>query len=374
MRENLYMSLYMFFIFLIVLIMEILTPRFTRKEIVFGVRVPYDKVDSEKIVDIKKKYIRNNLLIGIPFIILFSLMNYILSGVGVILFTTFGFIFIGFLVYLMSNREVKRLKEREKWFKGRKQSVIIDTDFSKNRIKSIVSPWLFIIPIIIIAINIILGYSYYDLLSDKVATHWNFSGNINGYQSKSKLLIWEIPLGQIVCTVIFFIVYKGIGWSKQQINSSNPMASAEKNRIFRRVWSIYMIVYCILINLLLTMGTIQIFRVFDIGNGFLIIVIVVFLILIFGSVIILSIKLGQGGANIILADEKNKNKFSKENRDDDIYWKFGNTIYYNTDDPSVFIEKRFGIGWTINAGRPVGMAVYIGMILFIVIVITAVSL
>jgi len=274
----------------------------------------------------------------------------------------------------MSNREVKRLKEREKWFKGRKQSVIIDTDFSKNRIKSIVSPWLFIIPIIIIAINIILGYSYYDLLSDKVATHWDFSGNINGYQSKSKLLIWEIPLGQIVCTVIFFIVYKGIGWSKQQINSSNPMASAEKNRIFRRVWSIYMIVYCILINLLLTMGTIQIFRVFDIGNGFLIIVIVVFLILIFGSVIILSIKLGQGGANIILADEKNKNKFSKENRDDDIYWKFGNTIYYNTDDPSVFIEKRFGIGWTINAGRPVGMAVYIGMILFIVIVITAVSL
>ncbi|WP_446898658.1 DUF1648 domain-containing protein [Clostridium sp. LBM24168] len=372
MRENLYMSLYMLFIFIIILIIEMLTPKFTRKEIIFGVRIPEDKIDLKEIEDIKKKYVKNNLLIGIPVIVLFSIMNYIFFSIGMILFTVFGFLFIGFLIYLVSNRNVKRLKQRENWFKGKKQFVTIDTDFSKEKVNSIVSSWLFLIPIIIILVNIILGYTHYDLLPHRVATNWDFSGNITGYQDKSSFLIWEMPLAQLVCTAIFFIIYKSIGWSKQQINSSNPRASVEKNKIFRKVWSIYMVIYCILTDILLTMGTVQIFKIFNISSIFYTIVIVVFLILIFLSIIILSVKLGQGGANIKFPDEDNKNKFPRENRDDDIYWKLGNTIYYNPDDPSVFIEKRFGVGWTINAGRPLGMAVYIGMILFIIIVMTVV--
>jgi len=35
----------------------------------------------------------------------------------------------------------------------------------------------------------------------------------------------------------------------------------------------------------------------------------------------------------------------------DRYWKAG-LIYVNPDDPALFIEKRFGVGYTINFGRP----------------------
>ena len=37
--------------------------------------------------------------------------------------------------------------------------------------------------------------------------------------------------------------------------------------------------------------------------------------------------------------------------DDDEHWKLG-IFYVNRDDPSVFLPERFGIGWTINFGRP----------------------
>ena len=39
------------------------------------------------------------------------------------------------------------------------------------------------------------------------------------------------------------------------------------------------------------------------------------------------------------------------NRDDDTFWKAG-MIYYNRDDPSVIVPKRFGIGYTVNYGNP----------------------
>lgn len=36
----------------------------------------------------------------------------------------------------------------------------------------------------------------------------------------------------------------------------------------------------------------------------------------------------------------------------DEHWKLG-LIYYNPADPALFIEKRFGIGYTMNMARPV---------------------
>lgn len=36
---------------------------------------------------------------------------------------------------------------------------------------------------------------------------------------------------------------------------------------------------------------------------------------------------------------------------DDRHWKAG-LVYYDPDDPTIFIEKRFGIGYTMNMARP----------------------
>ena len=51
----------------------------------------------------------------------------------------------------------------------------------------------------------------------------------------------------------------------------------------------------------------------------------------------------------------------------DRYWKAG-LFYVNRDDPALFIEKRFGVGYTINFGRP-GSWVILGLIVLIPLVI-----
>ena len=42
-------------------------------------------------------------------------------------------------------------------------------------------------------------------------------------------------------------------------------------------------------------------------------------------------------------------------------------IYYNKEDPSIIVEKRVGIGWTVNAGTTIGMVILIVPIIIIIL-------
>ena len=59
--------------------------------------------------------------------------------------------------------------------------------------------------------------------------------------------------------------------------------------------------------------------------------------------------------------------------DDSRYW-YG-IVYYNPDDPDVIIPKRYGFGWTVNFGHPMGklIAVVLLIMLLLPLVIFLVS-
>ncbi len=53
-------------------------------------------------------------------------------------------------------------------------------------------------------------------------------------------------------------------------------------------------------------------------------------------------------------------------RDDDRYW-LGGVLYNNPDDPDPFVHKRYGFGWTINFGHPVGKLFMLFMLLLVLL-------
>lgn len=53
------------------------------------------------------------------------------------------------------------------------------------------------------------------------------------------------------------------------------------------------------------------------------------------------------------------------NRDDDAAWKLG-SFYFNRNDPALMVNKRFGIGRTLNFGHPLAWVVVAGLLLLIV--------
>lgn len=308
MNQGNFLALYMMFIFAVVQVICIITPNLTRKDIVFGIRIPQDKVNIDEIKNIKKIYTRNSLLVGIPAMLVISWIIYKFPDQIVIFTGVLGFLFLDFLIYLFSNKETKRLKKSEKWFDKSKNIVVIDTKYSKLKNTSSASMWIFVIPLCIILLNVVIGYKVYDLLPNMVPVHWDFSGNITGYKSKSMSLIWMIPITQIIVTVVFFIVYKSIGWSKQEISAQNPVESVEKNKVFRKVWSYYMVIYCVFINVFFTMENMQILRVFNIDYRISMFMDILFIVITFLSVIIISLKVGQGGSKLKIKEQKKMRK------------------------------------------------------------------
>ncbi len=53
-------------------------------------------------------------------------------------------------------------------------------------------------------------------------------------------------------------------------------------------------------------------------------------------------------------------------RDDDRYW-YGGIIYNNPDDPALVVEKRYGLGWTLNFGHPQARLILIGLLVVILV-------
>ncbi|AUN21305.1 hypothetical protein RSJ22_07600 [Clostridium botulinum] len=371
MHENLFLSILLGFCNLLLLAFQIVTPKTTRKDIFLGVRIPEEESEKMGIKNIYRSFVLWNIIISLPVIFLLSFIVYKFNNIGLFVLFTFIYIFISFLIYLKFNNDVKKLKSNKNWFKNKKQVIAVDTEFSsENANKSLISPWWFLIPILIILITIFMNIKAYPNLPNKVATHWDFNGNVNGYQNKSTFLIYQMPLMELFITSIFFLCYKIIGWSKKQISAVNPEESKTRNKLFRRILSIYMTFSAIAMTIFLSIINFQIMKVIDINDKYMMYFSLIFTLSIIIATILLGVKVGQGGSNLKL-NYKNDNKNNFINKDDDDHWILGNTIYYNKEDPSLFIEKRFGIGWTINAGRPLGLIIYISLILIIIVSIIA---
>jgi uncharacterized membrane protein len=74
----------------------------------------------------------------------------------------------------------------------------------------------------------------------------------------------------------------------------------------------------------------------------------VLLVYTLGGVLYLALRYGQGGARL----ERSAAAAPLTNGlADNRQWWLG-MFYVNRDDPSIFVEKRFGLGYTINFGNP----------------------
>ena len=250
MNDKVYIIIMNLFFYIIMLILQILTPKMTRKNIYFGVRVPEEKINSLELKKIYRNYVLENIIVSILSITILSYWAYITDNIIVI--TTLPiFIYIGvlFIVYLRTNSKMKKLKKIKQWGKPREE-VVVDIKFSKEKTKvGNVSSWWFLIPAGLALLNLVVGLIMIPNLPDKVPTNWDSQGNLIGYMSKTKF-VWFMPLTQLVTAGILFFVYKIIGWSKQEISSKNPEESVKRNIIYRRVWSIYILVMSIVMNFL----------------------------------------------------------------------------------------------------------------------------
>lgn len=332
------------FIFLVILLSCI--PYLTRKTESFGVSIPKSLHQRTDFKTMRKRYMLLLVTIGGVMLLSASISSFYLPESGQsILFLVFlvTFICISFITYLPFHFRMKQIKIEEKWFQEARTSTFIDTNF--HREKRSISTWWYLIPLSLILITIGLTILLYEYMPDKIPMHTDFFGNVT-YEKKTWSTALWMPGTQLFLLLIMFFTNYVLKSAKQQINSENPAESKQRNLAFRRKWSVFLLGMTISLELLLSL--IQLRFIFPGLKQY----ITPFLILITGAILIwavvLSVRVGQGGDRLKLASEQNQNVLDT---DEDRFWKLG-MFYFNKNDPAVFIEKRFGVGWTCNWARP----------------------
>jgi len=181
--------------------------------------------------------------------------------------------------------------------------------------------------------------------------HWDLYGNPNGWSTRSFMGIygfWLIGVG--ICAFMEIFAYGILHWTRQ-IRATG--ADAQNEAHFRRVQ------FGVLIALEYFFAL-----VFN-GIPFTALSphpnqapnVVPFLLGTFafiGVLVAILVHTGQGGANLSRAGSESDIAEAARpvgDRTPDQCWRAG-MFYVNPQDPAILVEKRFGIGYTLNFGRP----------------------
>lgn len=353
----------MFLLFLYPTIILVLAtiPYLTRKTENFGVSIPESMYGRDDFKAMRKKYSLLLTSIGLlTTVILFIIGLQVSEATAYIIYSVLIIVFIigSFLLYLPFHFKMKQIKQAENWQAARTQSLIIDTKFHQEKLTH--SNWWFTIPVLITLATITITFILYDVIPEKLPMHTDFSGKVT-YSDKSIGTLLLIPGSQVFLVILFIFINVIIRMTKQQVSVENPDKSKRQGIIFRRRWSAYLVFTSTLTAILLLFTQLSfIYPSLDNYHEPVIFTITAIIMIV---TLALAFTTGQGGSRVNINDQHDE---SVIDRDDDRFWKLGQ-FYVNRNDPSIFVEKRFGVGWTNNWAHPLSWVLVGALILVIVI-------
>lgn len=366
-------GLFMFVIFFILGLVNGVTPFYSRIGTPFGITVPPAYQKDDYIIALKKEYLYQNMIIStllaLPILIfIFSDVQQaeMISSIYVTV-ALFIYLFLSFFLYLNKRKKIRIWKkENDIKMEARMEKIVIDTTYQKN-LKVISNGVFLTTQLVIVLVTVAVTLYYYDAIPERFPIHWNSANEPDRIVNKSYLSVLMLPMMQLLMIPVLFFSHYSFIKSKQKLSPYLSDLSSKQSRLFRKAWSVYFLVVAVLTQLLFS--GIHFFSVFfaDSGIEWLIGVTIPFVVIIMGYSLYLTWKYGQGGEKIFL-HEAGELPDDIAEADEENYWKWG-VWYYNPNDPSIFVEKRFGIGSTMNMARWQAWAFVVGILLFIVLMI-----
>ena len=205
---------------------------------------------------------------------------------------------------------------------------------------------------------------HWGQIPDRFPIHWDINGNINGWATRSPGGVYFPLVMGGVLAALFALMAREIFHGTRHIHATGTLAANEAR--FRRamVWISVTFEYFMAL-LFAWVGLIPLREQTPGGPvGEAKAVLFITLALAVGVVAAMA-HLGQGGSRLARANAPAECEPAGD-RTDDRSWKAG-MIYVNRDDPAILVEKRFGMGYTLNFGHPVTWLILGGLILLAIL-------
>jgi len=223
---------------------------------------------------------------------------------------------------------------------------------------------------VVLAVATAVDVALYPGLPTSIPVHFDISGHADRYADKS---VWSVfgllIIGAAVAILLAALSVAGARYSARIQSDDTAEQSALRTQVQRSMLASLLSQLSFVIALgisaielcqRLIPASSWVIGVCAIGMAVLIMVVVITAVV-------------RGRARLQPANLRDPLVPRPDAVDDDAHWK-GGLFYVNRDDPALMVPRRFGLGWTINLGRPAGIAITILLFLAIAALVTSVIL
>ncbi len=358
------------FINIFILVLAWIMPALAPVTLPFGVRIPFERKDEAIIGVVRRDYHTVLLLGALAIAVIAWPLSLIFSSFPVAIGSVFAIALVMLVDYVIAHQRLLRAQEQGNWYAGLRQVVMASTDTHESEPvqKSRLSIWI-VLNVIILLAMFVIGILRYPSLPDVIATHFDANGVPNGWTHKN-IGVFMLPVMALLLSGLLFALARYLPAGRVQIDPNNVANSQARSRQASQLGFLILTVAATFVNVLFFVISLLIWQI--IPNNTLSFVLIMVFVLVFVLTLISISSIYAMRARKMDAQDR----FSRDNagyvaRDDNRFWKLG-MFYVNHDDPSLIVEKRFGIGWTINFGHPLG-ALIMGLLVGVPVIIALLS-
>ncbi len=368
MNEVMAINIISIFVLSILYLSILFSQSISKTNMFYGVRISSEEMNAKELRQIDKNF--KKYITGV-FVITVVAECILLNGtklknpfdlLGVIGFSIVSY----YVIYLKAYKKAKNFKESkiaqtssesETDKKGKK---IIDIDFinEKNSLRKIFFYLYVVLALLVLGVTIYALVSY-ESLPQRIPTHWNFRGEADAWNVKS---FYQVFFPNMMNILLFFLLaYFSLNTFSLRIKLDAQDIEKSKKRAIKYLKGISISFYILTCSIVFLLGTAAVAMINQ-SNISPYIIGLNLLFLLFAIVLLFYYYYKYG--NVAFSKEKEEKGYSVE--DEDKYWIAG-FIYNNPDDPLVIVDKRYGLGWTINVGNLKGKLIMIFLLIFVLI-------
>ncbi|MBD2844783.1 DUF1648 domain-containing protein [Paenibacillus sp. IB182496] len=192
----------------------------------------------------------------------------------------------------------------------------------------------------VVAVSVVAAALMWDRIPEVFAIHFNVRGEADGWSERTVQGVFGQNLVQLVLIAIFAGTATAIGRMRQQLDPDDPQRSLAKRKQYNRLSAYFLWALSLLVTLFLSL--LQGMTLYGwpqrwaLGLG-----------LALPLVILIAV-----GLFLYQLRSKGLESIGDEQAQADRYWRLGGLVYYNPADPALLVEKRVGVGMTVNFARP----------------------
>lgn len=340
-------------------------PALSRPTVPLGVSVPTTRLNEPVVHRSVRRYRIGVLVSGLVVLVVVVLLA---PRLAVIADATAPFVLLASAgaVFVWARRPILQAKRAAGWYDGVAVRITAQlTDEPRAPHPPWARPW-YAASLAVLVLTAIVGAALYDRQPDPYPTHWDGSGQADAFATRSVLTVFA-PLAVMLGVVLFMAVVAAViaRLPARRYSDGDPDGAELRRAAVQQSLQSGLG----LLTLVVTIGAaaLQIVIWSGVTGDALAAAGIGFTVLVAAAVLALLGRFARASSTGRTGPSTGRAR-AAESPDDDVFWKAG-LFYVNPDDPALMVPKRIGVGWTINLGRPGGVAIAVLTLILVAVLI-----